>query len=204
LANVTIATGFEDDLKRLNQSLPTLDEFRKGLDDLVSIPFEALKGELNGTFDGLVGRVNVTALPLPSRAGNVNGTTGLSRRGEEAFDLCSDLDTSFLDTIVNDLSKLAKIGTGILVLAFFLLWIALIAWEWFSWRQAVEQSRSVEELVQRDVQEGRNVDGMRLVQIVDRPVVEKYGGAVLRRMTRDEGVDRNARWFREYPPNVSL
>lgn len=61
----------------------------------------------------------------------------------------------------------------------------------------VEQASEVEDLVEREVTEGRRVDGLRMVQMVEHPVVEKYGGRAVRMVTRRKETNSNLRWFRE-------
>jgi hypothetical protein len=199
LANVTLPSGFEDDLKRLNESIPTLDEFRSIVKDIIGVPFEKLREEMNETFTELMGNITVNALPTITN-GPTNSTNPslLSHTdGQTTFDLCGQMDTSFLDEIASSLSHLAKIATGLLILAFLLLWSAMIAWEWFTWRRMQEQAGLVEELVERRLGEGKKVDGLRLVRMVEYPVVETYGGMVVRKMTRTKETSDNVRWFCE-------
>lgn len=201
LANVSIPTGFEDDLKRLNASLPTLDEFRTILQDFIGVPFERLREEMDEGFKQVMSRITVSSLPTIGPSGSsvptVKGNHSLVARAEEAYDLCAQMDTSFLDEIASSLSHLAKVATGLLVLAFLLLWAGLIFWEWYTWKQMVEQASEVEDLVEREVTEGRRVDGLRMVQMVEHPVVEKYGGRAVRMVTRRKETNSNLRWFRE-------
>ena len=210
LANVTIPTGFEDDLKRLNQSIPTLDEFRTIVKDIIEVPFEKLKGEMNETFEALLDKITVDALPTLSAGGKGNPTTTMTSTSlisladgpggtapATTFDLCGQMDTSFLDDIDTSLTRLTRIATGLLVLAFLLLWLAMIAWEWFTFKRMQEQAGLMEEIVERQVRQGRKVDGLRLVQMVEYPVVEKYGGMVVKKVTRTDETNDNLRWFCE-------
>lgn len=126
LANIQIPTTFQDQLRNLNSTLPTLEELRDSLDQVLAIPFKKLKEEMNGTFGELEKNITVSALPTPQ--------IDSASASKSAVDLCASMDTSFLDDITQSLAKLAKIATGLLILAFFLLWIALIVWEWWSWK----------------------------------------------------------------------
>jgi hypothetical protein len=197
LANVSIPTTFEDDLRRLNSSLPTLEEFKDILEDLIAVPFDKLKGEMNESFNEMMGKITVESLPTVGDASNSTSTSLVRRAETEAYDLCGQMDTSFLDDIASSLSRLAKIATGLLVLAFLLLWFALIFWEWYTWKQMNEQAQEVEDLVEREMAEGRRVDGLRMVQMVEHPVVEKYGGKVVGLLTRKNETNSNLRWFRK-------
>lgn len=190
LANIQIPTTFQDQLRNLNSTLPTLEELRDSLDQVLAIPFKKLKEEMNGTFGELEKNITVSALPTPQ--------IDSASASKSAVDLCASMDTSFLDDITQSLAKLAKIATGLLILAFFLLWIALIVWEWWIWKLMKEQAESVEELVAEDVKHGKIVDGMRMVQMVEHPVVEKYGGYLVRRVTRKNSTDNNLRWFGKF------
>ena len=195
LANLSIPTTFEDDLRRLNSSLPTLEEFRNILEDLIAVPFDKMKGEMNDSFAQMIDKITVDALPTLDNGSNSTSTSLVPRAQQEAYDLCGEMDTSFLDEIASSLSRLAKIATGLLVLAFLLLWFALIFWEWYTWKQMNEQAQEVEEFVEREINEGRRVDGLRMVQMVEHPIVEKYGGRVVGLLTQRNETNSNLRWF---------
>lgn len=49
LDNVTLPSSFEQGLVNLNSSLPTLDELRTKMDEIIQGPFEKLKVEINSS-----------------------------------------------------------------------------------------------------------------------------------------------------------
>lgn len=65
LKDVTLPNGFMDALVSLNASLPTLDELKTGMNDLVSTPFLALRSEINDTLGNAA--VNRSLLPVPEK-----------------------------------------------------------------------------------------------------------------------------------------
>ncbi|KAH8119166.1 hypothetical protein DFH11DRAFT_1686126 [Phellopilus nigrolimitatus] len=117
LSNVTLPTDFQDALTKLNASLPTLDQVRNAIEDIVDTPFEDLKADINNTFAGL--NFNESALPVPK---------------QQTLSFCGDLDTSVVDDLGHDLLKATKIGIIILVVLALLLLGAHCALEWYKWR----------------------------------------------------------------------
>jgi hypothetical protein len=108
------------------------------------------------------------------------------------------MDTSFIDDVADSLNHMAKVGIGLLILAFFLLWLALVAWEWYRWRAMNGQAELVEEQIRADHTAGRQSGGMRLVQVVEHPLLERYAGPVLERITRTPQQETNLRWLCEW------
>lgn len=83
----------------------------------IDTPFELLKQEINGTFGNL--SFDSSVLPVPQ---------------QNVLTFCNDLDTSVVDDLGNDLIKVAKIGTIILILLALLLLAANCVLEWYKWR----------------------------------------------------------------------
>ncbi|KAI8992983.1 hypothetical protein BD414DRAFT_482951 [Trametes punicea] len=117
LQNVTLPTDFEDSLKKLNNSLPSLSDLKKTVDSIVDTPFELLKKDINDTFAGLTFDVN--ALPVPE---------------QNTVSFCDQMDTSVVDDLGRDLVKAVKIGIVIMVILILLLIAANCALEWYKWR----------------------------------------------------------------------
>ncbi len=196
LENVTLPTTFEDSLIKLNASIPSLSEFKNLLADILDVPFEALRQDLNRTFTGLAQSFNTSALPVPGSS--LSSLAVRATTTNTTLDLCSSMDMSFIDDISASLSHLANVGIGLLILCFCLMWLGLIGWEWFRWRRLNENADVVEKQLMDDVRDGRKSDGMRLVQMVEHPMIERYAGAVLGRITRDPRMQSNLRWFCEW------
>ncbi|KAH9858670.1 hypothetical protein C2E23DRAFT_880127 [Lenzites betulinus] len=117
LQNVTLPTDFEDSLKKLNSSLPSLSDLKDKVDSIVDTPFELVKKDINDTFFGLTFDVN--ALPVPA---------------QNTVTFCDQMDTSVVDDLGRDLVKAVKIGIVIMIILIFLLVAANCALEWYKWR----------------------------------------------------------------------
>ncbi|KZT41537.1 hypothetical protein SISSUDRAFT_1000423 [Sistotremastrum suecicum HHB10207 ss-3] len=117
LQNFTLPTDFETALTNLNNSIPSLDSLRQSIESVVDTPFELLKADINNTFATI--SFNQSTLPVPQ----LNTLT-----------FCDTLDTSVVDNLGHDLTKVAKIGTVILIVLALLLLAASCAVEIVKWR----------------------------------------------------------------------
>ncbi|KAJ9123135.1 hypothetical protein QFC22_001327 [Naganishia vaughanmartiniae] len=199
LQDVKVPTGFEDDLRKLNSSIPSLGELRDMMTELIEMPFEKMKTELNTTFGHLIGNVTVSSLPSASRFASPSDSGGIG--------ICDNMDVSFVDKVAASLAKVARIGTAIIIVGFFLLWIALLAWEWYNWKVLKEQAEYLESRVAQDIQAGGTPNGMVWIQVVEHPVLEKYSEMAFERFRLRSRTRRNLRWFGSYvfhAPAVAL
>lgn len=186
LENVTIPTTFEDSLITLNSSLPTLAELKKKMNEIIDTPFEALISEINSTRLEMAASFNSSILPVPSLSSlSANSTQDLSN------DLCSDLDTSLIDDTAKALHKLSSIAIGLMFLLLFLVWAVLAVWEWRKWKLMKDTVDAIEEEWDRD---GKS-DAWRMVAIVEHPVLERYSGNFLGKITKLPRTRTNLRWF---------
>lgn len=117
LSSITIPTDFENALIQLNNSLPTVSSIKNSIESIVDTPFEAVKSDINSTFQGLA--FDASTLPVPA---------------QNAVSFCNNLDTSSVDDLGNDLLTITKIGTIILILLLFALLAGHCALEWYKWR----------------------------------------------------------------------
>ncbi|KAI6157883.1 hypothetical protein BKA82DRAFT_131192 [Pisolithus tinctorius] len=117
LGNITIPTDFENALVQLNNSLPTVSSIKNSIQDLVDTPFEAVKADINNTFFGLT--FDASVLPIPA---------------QNTVSFCGNLDTSSIDNLGNDLLRITKIITIVLIVVLFLLLAGHCAFEWYKWR----------------------------------------------------------------------
>ncbi|KIM27004.1 hypothetical protein M408DRAFT_25023 [Serendipita vermifera MAFF 305830] len=115
-------------LTALNNTIPTLDQLRDELQNLVGTPFNLLKAEMNTTF-AAVGTPNVT-VPLPPMV-NV--------------EFCDGLDTGFIDELGKDLVKIAYIGIGVLVAIAVIIFVANGALVWLRYKFVNRHVDSVKE-----------------------------------------------------------
>lgn len=167
-----------------------MNELRDTMTRLIEIPFEKMKAELNETFGQLIGNVTVASLPTFDSSS--------AARPEDALQICNSMDVSFVDEVAASLAKIARIGTAIIILGFFLLWIALIAWEWYNWKVMKEQAEYLESRMAQDVQAGNISRGMIMIQIVEHPILEKYAEMTFQRFRLKSRTRRNLRWFCKY------
>ncbi|KAG8928369.1 plasma membrane fusion protein prm1, partial [Tulasnella sp. 417] len=117
LQDVTLPTTIQDSLTQLNSSIPTLDELRQGLDNLIETPFNALKQELNNSFSQI--RFDKSVLPVPAT---------------QQLTFCNDLDTSVVDDLIRDLIKIARIGCFLLLGVAILMIIGNCFVQWYRWK----------------------------------------------------------------------
>jgi hypothetical protein len=188
LENVQIPTGFEDSLVRLNSTLPSLSEIQDKMAEIMAIPFDRLKAEINETRIELAASLNTSILPTPALA-------SLSR--QHAMDmereLCSDLDTSVIDDTAKALHKMSTVAIGLMFLMLFFCWAVLCVWEWRRYR-AMQQAA---EEIEREWREEKTMDVYRVVAIVENPVLEHYGSKILERVAPNERARLNLRWYSE-------
>ena len=186
MENVQIPTGFEDSLVKLNTTLPTLAELKEKMNDLLEIPFEALKKEINETRIEMAASFNSSILPVPPLS-----QLSASKADQLNTELCSDLDTSLIDDTARALHKLSNVAIGLMFLLLFLVWATLVFWEWRRWRALKDAVETIEEEWERD---GRK-DAWRCVAVVENPVLEKYGSPVLTRLAPSRRTRTNLRWY---------
>lgn len=83
----------------------------------IDTPFEAVKSDINSTFQGLF--FDASTLPVPD---------------QNSVSFCNNLDTSSVDDLGHDLLTITKIGTIILIILLFALLAGHCALEWYKWR----------------------------------------------------------------------
>ncbi|ORY24192.1 hypothetical protein BCR39DRAFT_582344 [Naematelia encephala] len=189
LENVTIPTGFEDTLIKLNNTLPSLDDLRDKIDSIIDTPFELLKSDINSTRLEIAVSFNASALPVPSLS-----SLAASQGNSIQDTLCSDLDTSLIDDTAKALHKVSNVAIGLMFFLLFLVWGAMCFWEWRKWRAMKETVATIEDEWART----GSRDPWRVVAIVEHPVLERYGTAILHRLTLAERTRTNIRWYLGY------
>ncbi|KAG6370930.1 hypothetical protein JVT61DRAFT_10777 [Boletus reticuloceps] len=128
LSNIAIPTDFENALIQLNNSLPTVSSIKNTIQDLVDMPLEAVKADINNTFLGLT--FDPVLLPVPA---------------QNAVSFCNSLDTSSIDNLGGDLLQITKIGTVILIVVLLLLLAGHSVFEWYKWRCLMRHLRFTRE-----------------------------------------------------------
>ncbi|KAM0790331.1 hypothetical protein ACM66B_003216 [Microbotryomycetes sp. NB124-2] len=100
LENVQLPHSIIDGLESLNNSIPTLDELKTSIDAFVSTPVNELRASINETLRNAT--LDIETLPVPAR---------------HTVDICTRLDTTWLDTIAHDVSKVVRISMALVALA---------------------------------------------------------------------------------------
>ncbi|GAA5901421.1 pheromone-regulated protein PRM1 [Sporobolomyces salmoneus] len=134
LENVTIPSTVVDALTDLNSSIPTLDEFRASMNSLISRPIELLRANINSTLSNRT--IEVEMLPVPAK---------------QTVEICTDLDTSWIDDVGDDLGKFVKVARGLVVLLMVLFMLACAVWEKYSYRNFIGGVMSAREAWIRDL-----------------------------------------------------
>ena len=120
LSNIQLPASLTDSLLTLNNSLPTLDQLRADLQAVIAQPFDSVKASINSSIGSFVFDQSLLAVPQA-----------------RSVDLCSNLDTSFISDIANELLKGVRIALALLIAAAVLLVIALLLLERHSFRSKV-------------------------------------------------------------------
>lgn len=161
-------------------------QLKDKLNELIEVPFEALKKEINETRLEMAASFNSTILPVPSLS-----SLSAAKSDELNQELCSDLDTSLIDDTARALHKLSNVAIGLMFLLLFLVWAAMVIREWRRWRALKDVVEAVEDEWKHDDQK----DAWRIVAIVENPVLEKYGTPILNRVAPNKQTRTNLRWY---------
>lgn len=118
LQNIQLPNEIDGGLRKLNNSLPTLNDLKEKIDDLIETPFEKMKSEVNSTLAKY--QFDRSVLPVPNQ-------TKLS--------YCQDsMDLTPIDKLAGSIHHAANVGVGILVLLAFLVIASYVTWQWFEYR----------------------------------------------------------------------
>ncbi|KAK4047488.1 plasma membrane fusion protein prm1 [Microbotryomycetes sp. JL201] len=104
LENVTLPHSIIDGLESLNNSIPTLEELKATIDTFISAPVNDLRASVNATLRNA--SLDIDKLPVPDR---------------QSVELCTRLDTSWLDQVAHDVSRVIKISMAVVSLAALVL-----------------------------------------------------------------------------------
>lgn len=151
IRNIQIPAGFDDELQKLNKSIPDFAQVQNFTNNAIRIPFELLKTKINEslgtyTFDRSV-------FPVPQK---------------EKLSFCSDDDgiNGFFNGLVKLMYDAKKIFVAVLIIAAVLVCIPMGYRELRRWRQQQDRARLV----------GTNAhDPLDVVYIVSRPYTSGFG-----------------------------
>lgn len=180
-----IPTSFQESLERLNASVPTLDDFRNLTGQLIAVPFDKLRTEINETRFDIAANLNDSIFPPPSLK-----QLGAQDSSELQKELCGDLDTSVIDNTAKALYNLGTAGIVALSLIVVAGFAVLAYWQWMEWR-AIKASV--------DIIESNAVNNpWTIVAIVENPMMEQRVQPILDRLNLSPRTRNNLRWLRQY------
>ncbi|KIM31343.1 hypothetical protein M408DRAFT_327585 [Serendipita vermifera MAFF 305830] len=119
LSGIQIPTTFEDQLRSLNSTIPTLQDLREKLDSLIAVPFQLVKKEINDTFLASQASFIATPLPVPQ---------------EKTVSFCGDTISSSFDSLGDELAGIAKTGIFIVIGSMVLFFLGYAFLTWYSQR----------------------------------------------------------------------
>ena len=120
LSSVSPPDSWTGPLNDLNNKLPTLTDLRTALANLISTPFNAVKGEINSTFSEVASNFNAAQLPLPA---------------VRTVQFCNNVDTSIVDDIGGPLVRIAQTSAFILIGLVVLFAVVNVLIEWYRFRR---------------------------------------------------------------------
>jgi hypothetical protein len=120
LSSLSPPDSWTGPLNELNNKLPTLNDLRAALANLISTPFNALKGEINSTFAEVASTFNAAQLPLPA---------------VRTVEFCNNVDTSIVDDIGGPLVRIAQTSAFILIGLVVLVAVLNALVEWYRFRK---------------------------------------------------------------------
>ena len=150
LQNLQLPSGLDQDLSKLNNSIPTFQDVQNFTDNVIRLPFEEVKkllnGKLNFTFDRSV-------LPVPQK---------------EKLTFCSDHNG--IESFFEDLAEIANIArkafTAVLVILAILVCIPMALQEYRRWNTMKKRSELVAD---------KSFDPMDVIYIASRPYTATAG-----------------------------
>ncbi|KIM27005.1 hypothetical protein M408DRAFT_176396 [Serendipita vermifera MAFF 305830] len=117
--DITVPDTLSSTLTNLNNSLPTLNQLRADLANLISTPFTNLQAQINSTFQDLeTSTFNADVLPVPAI---------------RTVEFCNDIDLSVIDSVGNKMITIIQSIAIALVVLMFLMMIVNLLLEWYRW-----------------------------------------------------------------------
>jgi hypothetical protein len=126
LENVTVPDTISQALSTLNSSLPTLAQLREQIDNLIDVPFSALRTDINSSLTGK--SVDLSLFPVPA---------------QNSVSFCGNLDVGGVDDVANVILTFLKIAMGLTALAMVILLLGTAWWERRCQRKLVEHVEMV-------------------------------------------------------------
>lgn len=151
LDNLTLPSSINDDINKINSSLPDFTEVKNFTDNVIRLPFEEVKKLINQSV--VQYKFDRSVFPVPAK---------------EQLTFCNDNDgiNSFFDGVADLVNLARKIFIAVLVIAAVLACLPMAWREIRRWRAMKDRSQ----LVRKDVH-----DPMDVVYIVSRPYTSTAG-----------------------------
>ncbi|KAL8293032.1 hypothetical protein RQP46_000726 [Phenoliferia psychrophenolica] len=196
LENVTLPAGIVNGLTSLNASIPTLSELRASLDSIISTPITLLRSEVNSTMSNAT--ILVAQLPVPDK---------------ETVDLCSTLDTGFIDDVGRTLATSIHILLGVLAAVTVLLFIGYYFWEKYRYNAVLAAVDRGRDLWRGDLANGAGADSalqtphlLAFLSATQQPFVTRIVSWIASRFRLGQQWTTSLFWFANYicHPNALL
>lgn len=118
--SITVPDTVSSTLTNLNNSLPTLDQLRQDIANLISTPFTLLQGQINDTFAHIENSTfSSDLLPVPA---------------VRTIEFCDGIDLSVIDKVGNKLIAIVQDMAIFLVVLVFIMMVGNVILEWYRWR----------------------------------------------------------------------
>jgi hypothetical protein len=130
LSNVAVPDDWSGPLNDLNKKLPTLDDLKAALANLIDAPFDSLRGQINNTFTDIASTFTAAQLPLPA---------------VRTVSFCNDVNTSIVDDIGRPLVRIAEVSALILLALVILVAVGNALVEWYRFRQVRKTIEAIRE-----------------------------------------------------------
>lgn len=194
---MNVIAPFEDKLRAIDKSMPSLEDLKEKMNDLISIPFEKLIKEINETRHELAATLNEAALPVPSLK-----SLGAESTAELNQSLCQDLDTSFIDDAAKSLYNLATVAIIAMALVVLGGYAFLMFVQWRRWKALQETVELLEEewRLRAERHPGSIPDAWATVAVVENPIIEGTLHKVYKilRLDPTQRTRTNMRWLFSY------
>ncbi|KAI3485267.1 hypothetical protein L1887_51552 [Cichorium endivia] len=118
LQNVELPHEIQDGLVKLNETLPTLQQLRQTMNQLIQTPFEQMRKDVNATIAGF--SFNHTMLPVPQM---------------QNLSFCQKIDTSPIDRLGRELAVAARWALAMLAVVALAVVLVSAAREWCAWHK---------------------------------------------------------------------
>jgi hypothetical protein len=191
---ITIPDTVSTSLTNLNNSLPTLDQLRADLANLISIPFNDLQGQINSTFQRIeTSTFNADVLPVPAL---------------RTIEFCNGIDLSIIDTVGNKMINIIQSIAIALVVLIFVMMVVNVILEWYRWHALQAAVNSVQDSWS-DPSAPEGQEAIPVVQLthdnimvlhsqLDHGYRTKYLAAIRRRLHLKPQTTNSIAWFIAY------